>query len=113
MYSALLSQPPQQGCSGPDFDESQISDLEDEMKQYWLSCPEFGGSNIDFWTHEWSKHGVCTGYSEHQFFSTVLKLRDQYSSDCNSNDGAVCELCFTSSLQYEGPCKNKASLALA
>merc|ERR1712216_947602 len=59
------------------FDESAISNLLPTMKKEWLSCPEYGGDNDSFWSHEWSKHGTCSGLEEEAFFSTGLKLRDQ------------------------------------
>merc|ERR1712238_632438 len=52
-----------ESCSNS-FDESEVSGVEDQLKEYWLSCPEYGGDNNDFWSHEWKKHGSCSGMTE-------------------------------------------------
>jgi ribonuclease T2 len=98
--------PPTNDCGGPSFSESAISDLESTMRSSWASCPEYGESNLDFWSHEWSKHGTCSGLDEHAFFSAALALRDSYASDCAGIDATSCELdCSGSS----GPCSRRTA----
>merc|ERR1719277_1120601 len=75
------------------FDESQISGIEDQLKQYWLSCPEYGGDNTEFWSHEWKKHGSCSGMDEAAFFQKGLDVRAQYVSQCGNSD--TCSICLS------------------
>lgn len=51
------------GTEGPNFcddsipfDESQIAAIEDRMRAQW---PSLEGPSIEFWKHEWTKHGTC------------------------------------------------------
>ena len=77
--------PPENGCGGAPFNDTAVKDLLPKMKVDWLSCPEDGGDNEQFWSHEWEKHGTCSGLSEHDFFSAALKLRDEYASTCHES----------------------------
>ncbi|KAL3696530.1 hypothetical protein R1sor_010606 [Riccia sorocarpa] len=65
-----------QNCDPSDtFDYSQIQDLIPQMNKYWgsLSCPSSDGT--DFWSHEWEKHGTCSGgLSQHEYFAKGLAL---------------------------------------
>ena len=56
------------------------SQLFKDLKQYW---PSFSNSNIDFWEHEFNKHGYCMteeyewdGYEEYFQFVLDLFLKD-------------------------------------
>ena len=56
------------------------SQLFEDLKQYW---PSFSNSNIDFWEHEFNKHGYCMteeyewdGYEEYFQFVLELFLKD-------------------------------------
>ena len=40
-----------QNCGSEKFDESQISSIESDMEKYWLSCPEYSSSNLEFWEY--------------------------------------------------------------
>ncbi|KAF5388498.1 hypothetical protein D9757_004613 [Collybiopsis confluens] len=65
------------------------SDLLDYMNTYWINL---GAPNVDFWAHEFSKHGTCistfdvtcygTRYQVHadviDFFDTVIRAFHQY-----------------------------------
>ena len=39
-----------------------------------------------FWAHEWSCHGSCSGWNQHDYFSNTIKLH-------NDNDIAVSLAC--------------------
>eukprot|EP00938_MAST-03A_sp_MAST-3A-sp1_P003872 g3872.t1 len=95
--------PEKENCGGPAFDESQVQDLLSDMKQYWLSCPEYPSSDDEFWTHEWSKHGSCSGLSQHEYFSDGLALRSKYADLCDGQSGNSCDLTCDG---YTGPCTN-------
>ena len=55
----------------------QISDLLSNMQKNWpsLACPS--SNSIQFWTHEWEKHGTCSEsiLSQHGYFDTALTLK--------------------------------------
>jgi ribonuclease T2 len=36
--------------------------------------PNLLGRNEDFWEHEWTKHGTCTTFSQHDYFQTTCGL---------------------------------------
>ena len=83
-------------CTSEKFDESSLSsDTLAGMNKYWKSC-EGSNSNTDFWSHEWSRHGTCSGMDQESYFATALQLFNIYSSGCSNG----CELCIDrSSLQ--------------
>eukprot|EP00040_Diaphanoeca_grandis_P011583 m.59462 g.59462 ORF g.59462 m.59462 type:complete len:300 (-) comp22708_c0_seq1:505-1404(-) len=62
-------------CTTEVFDESQISSIESKMNMYW---PSYEGANTDFWSHEWGKHGTCTGLTQLAFFTAALAAREAY-----------------------------------
>jgi len=35
-----------------------------------------GIPNLAFWKHEWNDHGKCSGFYQHEYFQTALKLFD-------------------------------------
>ncbi|CAM6007170.1 unnamed protein product [Sphagnum balticum] len=65
-------------CGG-NFVFSEIKDLTKELNLHWnkLSCPS--SNNSPFWNHEWSKHGTCSGLTEHAYFKTALNLYTTYN----------------------------------
>lgn len=83
-------------CTSEKFDESSLSsDTLAGMNKYWKSC-EGSSSNTGFWSHEWSRHGTCSGMGQESYFATALQLFNIYSSGCSNG----CELCIDrSSLQ--------------
>lgn len=56
-----------------------MSDLLSSLRTEWptLACPASDG--LQFWAHEWEKHGTCAQnlFNEHGYFQTALHLRDQ------------------------------------
>ncbi|KAH7306431.1 hypothetical protein KP509_22G011400 [Ceratopteris richardii] len=63
-------------CAGSSYDSTGISDLKDQLQRYWdtLSCPS--GDGDKFWSHEWEKHGTCSGLDQRAYFESVLRLRN-------------------------------------
>ncbi|KAH7621951.1 hypothetical protein Ndes2526B_g02772 [Nannochloris sp. 'desiccata'] len=57
------------------------SDDSDDRK---IRCewPSFHGSTLNFWDHEWDKHGTCAAPllgNRTEFFQTVVNLHDQFN----------------------------------
>ncbi|KAJ4711348.1 Ribonuclease [Melia azedarach] len=61
------------------FDQSQISDLKSSMQKNWptLACPS--GNGLEFWSHEWEKHGTCSEsvLDQHDYFQAALNFKNQ------------------------------------
>jgi len=93
--------PPTNDCGGPPFSEAAIKSIESQLSVYWASCPEYSQSNLEFWDHEWTKHGTCSGLDEKPFFSAALSLRNQYASKCAAANADACELSCSGA---HGPC---------
>ncbi|XP_044163167.1 ribonuclease Oy-like isoform X2 [Acropora millepora] len=60
------------------FDESIIEDLRPKLEKQWPSF-EKSHNDIEFWGHEWDKHGTCStnlAYlnTEQEYFNLALKL---------------------------------------
>lgn len=65
-------------CPGPSFDPAKLESIQAELAKWWPSCdPPYNAT--EFHAHEWSKHGVCTGLDELDYFETALQLRAQVS----------------------------------
>jgi hypothetical protein len=79
-----------------EFDEKSIAPFRDEMETYYLSCPEFGKTNLGFWDHEWSKHGTCYAQrwnqTQAQYFLKALDLREELSKLCDPKLIGECRL---------------------
>jgi len=60
-------------CTEEKFDASQIKDLKEDLAKYWNGLYSSADA---FHSHEWEKHGTCSKMTQHEFFSTVLKLAE-------------------------------------
>jgi ribonuclease T2 len=58
-------------CSDEKFDPSQINSLKNDLAAYWSGLYSSADS---FHGHEWEKHGTCSGMTQSDYFSTVMKL---------------------------------------
>lgn len=88
-------------CTSEKFSTSKLSSSTlSGMQKNWPTCMS-GNTNEDFWSHEWSKHGTCTGMSQDAYFAKGLSLFGSYASKCNNK---TCNLCFTPNLSYKGVC---------
>lgn len=51
------------------------------MQSSWpsLACPS--SNNLNFWSHEWNKHGTCSEsvLNQHEYFSSALILKRQHN----------------------------------
>lgn len=71
-------------CQHKQFIPAKISDLEQKLDRYWPSIMYTGtGSrcstkiNVEFWKHEWEKHGTCSPLNLEPYFQDTLSLRDR------------------------------------
>lgn len=94
----------QNECEGPDFDMDALKDIHDEMESKWPSCPEYGQSEEEFWSHEWTKHGTCSGMGQLQYFKKALQMHDEYMEKCP--EGNQCAICFSKNLTSQETCPN-------
>lgn len=86
-------------CTTEAFSTSKLSSSTlSDMNKYWPTCQS--GANEDFWSHEWSKHGTCTGMTQDAYFSKGISLYKSYQSKCTT----TCNLCFTPTYGYKGVC---------
>ena len=49
------------------------------MNENWNACDQ---SNIALWTHEWEKHGKCSGLTQAEYFSVAIKLFLKLKGQC-------------------------------
>ncbi|KAM6593973.1 hypothetical protein CsatA_001676 [Cannabis sativa] len=64
----------------PRFQPNLISkDTRKELDRQWVALnPKL--TNVEFWKHEWEKHGTCSNdqLNQVQYFDTALRLKRQY-----------------------------------
>mmetsp|Transcript_26557 Transcript_26557/g.41211 ORF Transcript_26557/g.41211 Transcript_26557/m.41211 type:complete len:316 (-) Transcript_26557:197-1144(-) len=65
-----------QNCSNEKFDLTSLQPIRDELEQQWPNIKALpnSASHGEFWEHEWSKHGTCTGLSQLEYFSKAVKM---------------------------------------
>jgi len=63
-------------CSQEKLDDSLLQNLSDTMSKEWpnIKATKDSPAYDSFWSHEWVKHGTCSGLSQEDYFSTALKL---------------------------------------
>lgn len=69
-------------CTNQTFDPTAVASIRTELDQFWPSSQQ---DNVEFWTHEYTKHGTCAESiseldSELNFMSGALNLRKQQNS---------------------------------
>jgi len=65
-----------ENCGGS-FDPSAIASLSSQISRDWPSCSWSHSTENEFLSHEWTKHGTCTGWTELQYFQETLSLYQQ------------------------------------
>jgi ribonuclease T2 len=52
-----------------------IDELKDGLDVYWPNVkePETSPEHVEFWQHEWSKHGTCSGLDQRTYFLSALR----------------------------------------
>lgn len=87
-------------CTTEVFSTSKLSSTTlADMNKYWPTC-QSGTTNESFWSHEWSKHGTCSGMTQDAYFSKAISLFKSYGSKCSKD----CHICFSPNLSYQGVC---------
>ena len=63
-------------CKKVTFSVDKLVPILQDLNKYWYSDRE---KNVDFWKHEYSKHGSCvfTKMNEYQYFKKALDLYHQ------------------------------------
>jgi ribonuclease T2 len=65
-------------CSKEAFDYNKVVAAVglDDLEERWpnVQQAESSASYDNFWVHEWTKHGTCTGLSQIDYFETGLKI---------------------------------------
>ena len=70
-------------CTSEGFDSSVPDEIGmDTMTKYWPNVQESTSSSDydDFWTHEWTKHGTCTGLAQETYFNTTITLAETFGT---------------------------------
>uniref|UniRef100_A0A7S3HT29 Uncharacterized protein n=1 Tax=Spumella elongata TaxID=89044 RepID=A0A7S3HT29_9STRA len=66
-----------QTCTKEPYDKASADYVGwDDMTKYWPEV-EYNPSDpnyTQFWDHEWTKHGTCTGLSQNDYFQTTINL---------------------------------------
>lgn len=79
-----------QFCKNDSFELDTISSLIPTLNVVWYSCYDniqdrYYYSNVDFWKHEYNKHGSCFNISEFDYFNNTIDLYYKYKNDCDPN----------------------------
>eukprot|EP00760_Papus_ankaliazontas_P028008 PhM_4_TR3474/c1_g3_i1/m.77886/K01166/E3.1.27.1; ribonuclease T2 len=72
-------------CSDERFNPADVSNITSELATYWPTCD--GGKEDDFLSHEWTKHGTCSGWSQYTYFTTALTVfkNTDWKNTCHSD----------------------------
>lgn len=58
-----------------------VEEIEGIMAQLFGVWPSFSGDTIEFWQHEWNKHGSCANMSELEYFASALVWHKYFNLD--------------------------------
>lgn len=56
----------------------QLVEVLDHLHKSWGTLACASRRNEDFWKHEWTKHGTCSGLSQRRYFQATLELYNKY-----------------------------------
>lgn len=63
-------------CNNDPFDIDKLDNIINEMDDFWFS---YNGNNVNFWQHEWIKHGTCSELDFRKYFSITIDLYKRYN----------------------------------
>jgi ribonuclease T2 len=62
-------------CTNEALDPDLLADLSNDLAAKWPNVKAMSGAeHASFWSHEWSKHGTCSGMDQRTYFATALGL---------------------------------------
>lgn len=70
-------------CTEEPFDSTIPSTIGwTEMTKYWpnVEYDVTSANYTEFWEHEWTKHGTCTGLLQIDYFKTTLSLIQEFGT---------------------------------
>jgi len=70
-------------CTTEPFDPAAVEKVGmDTMYQYWpnVQYSESDPNYDEFWEHEWSKHGTCSGLSQYDYFQATINLAKSFGT---------------------------------
>lgn len=61
-------------CTRERLDPKVVTELKEGLEMYWPNVKESetDPNHDEFWSHEWSKHGTCSGLSQEAYFRSAL-----------------------------------------
>ncbi|KAF4315798.1 hypothetical protein G195_010571 [Phytophthora kernoviae 00238/432] len=78
LWPELSGSAPPSFCSGEVFDADKVErELGiDTLHQYWpdVKYSEISPQYADFWKHEWTRHGTCSGLPQVAYFTEAINL---------------------------------------
>lgn len=79
-------------CTKEELDSAAIAPLLPRMEEYWPNVKALEPTALhffDFWKHEWSKHGTCSGLTQKQYFDAALRHFVETPSIVGDNYGGT------------------------
>ena len=79
-------------CSNEEFDEHVVYEIGiGTFEMYWVNVKVKAGEDgyTDFWEHEWSKHGTCSGLNQTTYFSETIEHSVDTPSVVSENYGGT------------------------
>lgn len=64
-------------CNPSNITMNMLQPLQPKLSHEWISC-EAPNDPLEFYQHEWSKHGSCTGWTPLVYFNTSLSYYNRY-----------------------------------
>jgi len=74
-----------------EFTPASIKPIELELLKNWYACPDWTPlTSMDFWRHEWEKHGTCTNSTVLEFFRRGLDAYYARNLTCCQHETNQC-----------------------
>lgn len=67
----------------------QLTEVMDRLHKNWGTLACKSKKNEDFWKHEWSKHGACSGLTQRHYFQASLELYNKYDIAAALRDAGI------------------------